>query len=182
MKTLMMLMALAVSLILVGCSGRSAIPAAQAQSMGPPAFTLHQDINGGQCPVGCKTESPGRYISMKLGPTTFGQEEVYAYQLPYSMDVGLIENWIGTAQGVTVEMESRLQIQYSDGSWEEFYNEIDKHTDVRDESVKLFNINRHLPVGTLLIVNHSGGYIGPDAGRCLTEACGDTMWKLFSQK
>lgn len=178
----LMALTLTGSLILAGCSSGSPITSAQAQGSVPPAFTLHQDINGGICPVGCMTASPGRYISMKLGPTPFGPEEVYAYQLPYSMDVGLIDNWIGTAQGVTVEMESRLQIQYPDGSWEEFFNEIDKHADVRGESLRSFNVTRHLPVGTILIINHSGGIIGPDATRCLTEPCGDTMWKLYSEK
>jgi hypothetical protein len=78
---------------------------------------------------------------------------------------------LGTAAGTQpLETESRLQFQYVDGTWAEFYIEIDKYIDDRGERQRSFPINRRLPAGTVLIVHQRGG-------SCLVNNCQDTIWR-----
>jgi len=160
---------------LVSCGKAQLVIPASAQ--GP--IVVHGE---GPCPggaIGCVIqESPGRYLAIRLGPEPMTASQ-FIYTLPYDLNVGLIDGWIGTAAGTQpVESESRLQIQYADGSWEEFYIETDKHTDVQGEKQRSFNVNRTLHAGTVLIVHQGGGYT--TVANCLTNPCHDTIWRLYS--
>lgn len=139
----------------------------------------------GACPgglIGCVIhESPGRYLAIRLGPEPM-QPSQFIYTLPYDMNISLIDGWIGTAAGTQpLEAESRLQIQYLDGAWEEFLIETDKHTDVQGEKQRMFPIKRRLPAGTVLIVHQNGGWT--TVNRCLNGTpCQDTIWRLYADQ
>jgi len=168
---------LLLSLALVSCGGKLQLPPiASAQA----PTTVHGE---GPCPgglTGCVIqESPGRYLAIRLGPEPMKASQ-FIYTLPYDLNVGLIDGWIGTAAGTQpLEAESRLQIQYVDGTWEEFFIETDKHTDVQGEKQREFSINRNLPAGTVLIVHQFGGFTS--VSDCLVNNCQDTIWRLYSK-
>ena len=161
---------------LVSCSKNQFVTRASAQ--GPIVVYGEGPCPGGA--IGCVIqESPGRYLAIRLGPEPMTASQ-FIYTLPYDLNVGLIDGWIGTAAGTQpVESESRLQIQYADGSWEEFYIETDKHTDVQGEKQRSFNVNRTLRAGTVLIVYQGGGYT--TVANCLTNPCQDTIWRCTAR-
>jgi len=170
-------LALILSLGLAGCNGNMRLtPTASGQT----PVTVHGE---GPCPggvIGCVIqESPGRYLAIRLGPEPMKASQ-FIYTLPYDIDVKLIDGWIGTAAGTQpVEAESRLQIQYTDGTWEEFLIETDKHTDVQGEKQRTFYIERNLPAGTVLIVHQFGGFT--TVSDCLVNNCQDTIWRLYTK-
>jgi hypothetical protein len=178
MKQLLALLLLIAPLALTSCNNFavSLVPKATAQA----PIVVHGE---GSCPgglIGCVIqESPRHYLAIRLGPQAM-QPSQFVYTLPYDLDISLIDGWIGTAAGTQpLEAESRLQIQYPDGAWEEFLIETDKHTDVQGEKQRLFPISRHLPQGTSLIVHQFGGWTTVQS--CLTTPCQDSIWRLYAK-
>jgi hypothetical protein len=148
----------------------------------PPTIT--QPVRGhleAVCPKGCvASESAGRYANLRMGPFTVEdyQESDYLV-LSQPMTIGLIDGWMGTDAGAAFEADARLEIQYPDGTWEEFLLQHDKHQDTIGNVRLQWKVNRALPSGTRFVLKHGQGYSVD--GKALNTLHADAMFRLYAE-
>jgi hypothetical protein len=133
------------------------------------------------CPKGCVAqESAGHYAALRMGPFTVDNYEESDYLvLQQPIKIGMIDGWMGTDAGAAFEADSRLEIQYPDGTWEEFLMQHDKHQDTIGNVQRQWKVSRDLPVGTRFVVKHGQGYSVD--GKPLSQLHADAIFRLYAE-
>jgi hypothetical protein len=171
-----------VVMLSTGC-GQGVIPTVHAAPPVPP-FTLHPE---GVCPAGCVSqESPGNYLALRIGPQFDDlSAKQFSYTLPYDLHVTQVDSWLDVGFGFVNEVDSRLQIQWPDGTWTEYFTQYDRHSLTLPGQVqRVFNVDLTLPQGTVVTLFHSQGncFLNgvqiQDGSPCPKGM--DTIWRLYT--
>ena len=92
------------------------------------------------------------------GTSPVGVIDHFTYTLKNPVNARKIDNWIGTAEGSSIEAGYEMVVTTPDGREAIINNEFDKHQDTIGSQWREYNLPLNLPAGTVLNIEMSLGF------------------------